>query len=87
MRCVPSGVQCAVYIPAGLPHAIEAERFTEGAYGGSCQIYLDKNYVTKPVPDKPLKADDTESLIVRDIQWVESFLTTKVRWGERDSPS
>ena len=65
--------QCAVYIPAGLPHAIEAERFTEGAYGGSCQIYLDKNYVTKPVPDEPLKADDTESLIVRDIQWVESL--------------
>ena len=65
--------QCAVYIPAGLPHAIEAERFTEGAYGGSCQIYLDKNYVTKPVPDEPLKADDRESLIVRDIQWVESL--------------
>ena len=40
---------CAVYIPAGVVHSIRATKFTEGRYGGSCQIYLDKNYVTKPV--------------------------------------
>ena len=40
---------CAVYIPAGLPHSIRATKFTQGRYGGSCQIYLDNNYVTRPV--------------------------------------
>lgn len=64
---------CCVYIPAGLPHAIEPTRYTEGCYGGSCQIYLKREYITKPVPENPLKIENTEQLIVRDIQWVKSL--------------
>lgn len=64
---------CCVYIPAGLPHAIEPTKYTAGVYGGSCQIYLDKEYITKPVPENPMKLEYTQHLIVPDIQWVESL--------------
>ena len=44
----------AVYIPAGLPHSIRPTRFDEGCYGGSCQVYLSRDYVTRPVPEHPM---------------------------------
>lgn len=42
---------CCVYIPAGLPHSICPTKYTAGVYGGSCQIYLGKDYVTLPVEE------------------------------------
>lgn len=63
----------AVYIPAGLPHSIRGSKLTEGTYCGTCQVVIGKKYVTKPVPENPLKLDDTEHLIVRNIQWVNSL--------------
>ena len=77
---------CCVYIPAGLPHAIEPTKYTEGMYGGSCQIYLDKEYITKAVPNDPMKIDDTESLIVRDIQWVKHLPDHEGSVGDKGFP-
>lgn len=77
---------CCIYIPAGLPHAIEPTRFTEGKYAGSCQIVLDRNYVTKPVPEHPLQIENTEELIVRDIQWVKSLPDHEGSVGDKGFP-
>ena len=36
-------------------------------------MYLSRDYVTRPVPEHPMKLENTEHLIVRDIQWVKSL--------------
>lgn len=77
---------CCVYIPAQLPHAIEPVKYTEGCYGGSCQIYLNRDYITKPVPENPLQMEHTEQLIVRDIQWVKNLPDHEGSVGDKGFP-
>ncbi|MTI71727.1 MAG: hypothetical protein FH751_15880 [Firmicutes bacterium] len=63
----------AVYIPKGLPHSIQAIKALEGKFGGACPIYFGKEYITKPVPENPLKLESTKHLVVDSIQWIKDL--------------
>ncbi|MCT4597811.1 MAG: hypothetical protein N4A50_08065 [Vallitalea sp.] len=45
-------VPSAVYIPAHLPHAIEAIKVQPGKFGGACPVYMGAEYITKPIEVK-----------------------------------
>ncbi|MEJ8553379.1 cupin domain-containing protein [Tepidibacter sp. Z1-5] len=76
----------AVYIPAGLPHSIEAKRIDEGKFGGACPIFLGTEYITKPVPENPLKIENTEKLVMKDIEWVKSLPDHEGSIGDKGFP-
>ncbi|MCK8060907.1 MULTISPECIES: hypothetical protein [unclassified Fusibacter] len=42
-------VPSAVYIPAGLPHAIQVKNAVPGKFGGAIPVFLGTEYITKPI--------------------------------------
>ena len=63
------GTPSAVFIPEGLPHGFKVLDFVEGKYGGMTAICLSTDYITNPVPENPLKLNDTKHLIVEGYKW------------------
>lgn len=63
----------SVFIPAGLPHGIRATEAKEGMFGGICAIYYDGEYDARPVPESPLRLEDTSYLIIQGYRWCTSI--------------
>lgn len=76
----------AVYIPAGLPHSIQMIDGEIGKFGGACPVYLGTNYITKPVPDNPLRLKDTKHLVVDGIHWENNLTDHEGSIGEKGFP-
>lgn len=76
----------AVYIPAGLPHSITPIHAKPGLFGGACPVYFGTSYETFPVPENPLKIENTKELIVNDMQWVKDLPHHEGKIGEKGYP-
>ncbi len=76
----------AVYVPAGLPHSIAATKAEVGKFSGACPVYFGTSYDTLPVPENPLKIEDTSKLIVNGMQWVKNLSHHEGAIGEQGYP-
>ncbi len=75
----------AVYIPEGVPHAIQAKKIEEGKYAGACPVFLGSTYDTQPIKGS-IEDKDYSHLIINDIHWEKELPDHEGSIGDKGFP-